>query len=170
MGAWRHVLLGKLKHPGKFEQHLIPFEPVHSIKNIQFPPNINRYLLRMIEIDAGANGSTAFVFSKLGRLGLLGFIELENSEQWVGTRVRLRGGRILPRKYVLPIQFGDYLASRAQRVWDAQARMSSVQRETVADTFRKNIDRFANSQLREAMEYDLSLFGDAAFTKDGGSD
>lgn len=77
----------------------------------------------------------------------------------------MHGGRIAPRRYVLPIQFGDYLADRARRVWKALEGMSDAQNENVTATFRANMDRFVNSRLLQAMEYDLRLFGDAAFTK-----
>jgi hypothetical protein len=163
---WAEFLLGKRKNPQQFEQHVIPFGPIRAIGEINFPPNINRYLLRMIEIDAGANSSAAFIFSKLGPLGLLGFVDLQKPEQWSGSKIRLRGGRIHPRNYTLPRQFGDYLGSRAKRVWDAQANTSPAQKEKIKATFLKNIDAFATSQLREAIEFDLSLFGDAALNKD----
>jgi hypothetical protein len=164
--VWAEFLLGRRKNPGQFEQHLIPFGPITNIAKIKFPPNINRYLLRMIEIDAGANFSTAFIFSKLGRLGLLGFIDLKKPEQWEGSKVRLRGGRLSPRVYGLPVQFGDYLASRAQRVWDAQAKTSPTQKNKIETAFLNNLDAFANSQLREAVELDIRLFGDAALNRD----
>jgi len=163
---WADFLLGKRKHPAQFEQHLIPFGPIRNIGEIIFPPNINRYLLRMIEIDTGASSSAAFIFSKLGPLGLLGFVDLQKPEQWSGSKIRLRGGRIHPRVYTLPHQFGDYLGSRAKRVWEAQANTSPAQKERIKATFLNNIDAFATSQLREAIEFDLALFGDAALNRD----
>jgi hypothetical protein len=123
-------------------------------------------LLRIIEIDAGASSSTAFVFSKLGRLGLLGFVDLQKPGQWSGSKVRLRGGRITPRVYTLPRQFGEYLGNRAQRVWDAQARTSPMQKKRIKSAFQRNLDAFANSQLREAVEFDVRLFGDSALNRD----
>jgi hypothetical protein len=164
--VWSDFLLGKSKHPEAFEQHLVPFGPIQRIREIQFPPNINRYLLRIIEIDAGASSSTAFVFSKLGRLGLLGFVDLQKPGQWSGSKVRLRGGRITPRVYTLPRQFGEYLGNRAQRVWDAQARTSPMQKKRIKSAFQRNLDAFANSQLREAVEFDVRLFGDSALNRD----
>ena len=164
--VWAEFLLGKYKHPGVFEQHLVPFGPIQNISKIQFPPNINRYLLRMIEIDAGANSSTAFIFSKFGRIGLMGFVDLQEPEHWSGSKIRLRGGRISPRVYTLPHQFGEYLGSRAQRVWDAQAQTSPAQKKKIKTAFLSNLDAFANSQLREAVELDVRLFGDSALNKD----
>ncbi len=164
--VWAKFLLGKCEHPGAFEQHLVPFGAIRSIGEIQYPPNINRYLLRVIEIDAGADSSTAFIFSKLGRLGLLGFVDLQKPNQWSGSKVRLRGGRISPRVYTVPRQFGEYLGSRAQRVWNAQAKTSPAQKKKIEAAFLSNLDAFANSQLREAVELDVRLFGDSALNRD----
>jgi hypothetical protein len=163
--TWASFLRGDREHPGVFEQHLIPFGPITRNIGIDFPPNINRYLLRNVEIDAGRSQSTAFVFSKLGRIGILGFIDLRNPEHWVGSKVRLRGGRIIPRSYKLPVQFGGYLADRAKRAWASMERMSDQQQEKVDTAIRANFDKFANSQVLEAMQYDVRLFGNAAFRR-----
>jgi hypothetical protein len=163
--TWAKVLRGEREHPGEFEQHLIPFGPIKGHGGIEFPPNINRYLLRTVEIDAGCSRSTAFVFSKLGRIGIVGFIQSKRPDHWSGTKVRLRGGRMTPRRYTLPAQFGNYLADRARRLWKALEGMSDPQSEKVNATIRANMDRFANSQLLRAMEHDVHLFGNAAFPK-----
>lgn len=114
--TWAEFLRGEQPHPGVFEQHLVPFGPIKSAGRIKFPPNINRYLLRMIEINFGSSPSTMFVYSKLGRLAVLGFIQLDYPHHWVGSKVRLRGGVLKPREYVFPTQFGGFLAQRAKRI------------------------------------------------------
>jgi hypothetical protein len=138
--TWREFLLGKAQHPGKFEQHLIPFHPVTQDARFSYPPNINRYLLRNVEIDVGCGSSTAFVFSKLGGLAVLGFIELKNPTHWVGTKIRLRGGMIKPRQFVLPLEFGRYLAGRAQNTLDALQNISDTQQQKIGATVLSNLD------------------------------
>jgi|SRR5581483_7633832 len=165
LDTWASFLRAELPHPAEFQQHLIPFGAIDASNVIDFPPNIHRYLLRAVEINAGSGGETAFIFSKLGRLGILGFIDLRRPEHWVGTRIKLRGGMIRPTRFVLPIQFGRYLADRAQRTWDALEQLSDFQVQKIDATVRKNIDRYANSQLFEATQKDVALFGNAAFRK-----
>lgn len=163
--TWRQFLLGEQPHPNSFEQHLLPFGPIKSKSAINWPPNINRYLLRTVEINAGCSDSIAFIFSKLGKFAVLGFISLEHPEQWSGSKIRLRGGSIKPRQYIFPIQLGHYLSDRATRAWNAMERMSDVQNEKVNATIRSDIDKFARSELRTAIEYDVALFGKDAFHK-----
>lgn len=85
--TWAEFLRGERDHPGTFEQHLVPFGPIKTNTSIKFPPNINRHLLRNVEIDLARGASTIFVFSKLGRLAVLGFVRLENPI--VGSAARL---------------------------------------------------------------------------------
>jgi hypothetical protein len=164
--VWGEFLRGKRPHPGEFEQHLIPLGPVTGGEaGINFPPNINRYLLRTIEINFGRNPSTMFVYSKFGRFAVLGFVQLSYPKQWVGSKVRLRGGAIKPRTYVFPKQFGEFLAERATRVWEVMDKISDAQQKNIDDTIRSDLDKFANSDFFRAMRFDVEAFGRAAFRK-----
>jgi hypothetical protein len=87
---------------------------------------MNRYLLRTIEINFGRNSSTMFVYSKFGRFAVLGFIQLSYPRQWVGSKVKLRGGVLKPREYVLPKQFGEFLADRGTRLWEVMDEISDA--------------------------------------------
>jgi hypothetical protein len=162
---WAEFLRGERPHPGEFEQHLIPFGPVNKKIGTTFPPNINRYLLRGVETDVARGPSTIFVFSKLGRLAVLGFICLRKPSHWVGSKIKLRGGNIKRREYVFPAQFGDYLSKRATRAWDATDKMSTTQQQKVDATIRSNVDRYANSDMHKTMAHDVRLFGSEAFHK-----
>jgi hypothetical protein len=163
--TWAKFLRGELPHPGVFEQHLVPFGAVSSESGSKFPPNINRYLLRTIEINFGRGPSTMFVYSKVGRFAILGFVQMDYPKQWIGSKVRLRGGVLKPREYVFPVQFGDFLADRAARVWEILDDMSGPQQRQVNETIRSNLDRFTNSDLFKAIQLDVGLFGRAAFRK-----
>jgi hypothetical protein len=165
LAVWAEFLRGERKHPGEFEQHLIPFAPVKDLFGIAFPPNINRYLMRHIEIDVACSQHTAFVFSKLGPFGLIGFIQLDRPGVWKNTRVRLRGGALRSRKHVLPLHFGKYLAHRSHKIWSAVQDISAVQRKRVFDTACANIDNLGKSDVFKTIEYDVALFGDRAFVK-----
>ena len=82
MAHWKDFLLGDAPHPAQFEQHMLPFGPVESYRNMEPPPNINRYFLRAMDVDVVHGGEkVAYVYSKIGRLVLLGFIEMPHSER-----------------------------------------------------------------------------------------
>jgi hypothetical protein len=163
--TWAQFLRGERPHPGKFEQHLVPFGPVRSRPGIELPPNINRYLLRIIEINFGRSASAMFVYSKLGRFAILGFVQLDYPKQWIGSKVRLRGGVLKPREYIFPIQFGEYLADRATRVWSVMDKISEPQQRKVDEAIRSDLDWFANTDLFKAIQLDVEMFGRAALRK-----
>jgi hypothetical protein len=161
--VWANFLLGKRPHPSGFEQHILPLGAIETASHMRLPPNINRYFLRGIQIDVACNRSTSIVFSKLGSIAIIGFINVPNAKDWTGTKVRVRGGTIKPRTYVIPAQFGHYLLEKAEGAWDDMARMSSAQRRKVDDHVRANLDQFANSDVFKAMQFDVDMFGHRAF-------
>jgi hypothetical protein len=160
--TWRGFLLEKNRHPGRFEQHLLPLDSVDHF-TLELPANFNRYVLRAVEIDAVHGEKTAFIFSKLGRFFILGFIDVVHASRWAGTKVHVRDGVIQPRQYTLPIEFGDYLVDRAKRHAAIYGKISDAQRRKIDEAFRKNIDRVANSETFNAMTEDVRTFGSAAF-------
>lgn len=165
LDTWLRFLRGELPHPGMFEQHLVPFGPMTGALRTKWPPNINRYLLRTIEINFGSSASAMFVYSKLGRFAVLGFVKLDFPKQWIGSRVRLRGGVLKPREYIFPVQFGDFLAYRARKVQDIMAEMSETQQRKVDDAIRADLDWFADTDLFRAIQLDVEMFGKSALRK-----
>jgi hypothetical protein len=165
LGAWVAFLLDKLPHPGRYEQHLILFNAIDgegtTLRNL--PANINRYILRTVDLDAVRNSSTAFVLSKIGRFFIIGFIDVPYPRQWVGTKVNANLGTVGGADYTLPRQFGDYLVEQARRFAAMHAKISDTQWARVDETMWQNLDRVARSGSMEAMRHDVRLAGKAAF-------
>jgi hypothetical protein len=164
LDVWRRFLLGELPNPGKHEQHLLPLDIIKSTA-FNLPPNINRYLTRAVELDVGCSASSAFVFSKLGRFAIFGFINVLKPRSWEGTKVGVRGGTIRPRQYVLPSQVGKYLSDRAQRAWTSMRGLSETEQHKIDKHIMANPDKFIHSDLYRAMEQDIELFGADAFSR-----
>jgi hypothetical protein len=161
---WRDFLLGAHRNPEKFEIHLLPVDGLgHGGDVSMWPPTINRYMLRAVDTDVAHGGSTAFVYVKLPRFVFLGFTRLDHPKQWVGTKVHATEGMIEPRRFVLPIQFGEYLSDRAKRMDKVQTSISARQRERINESIAANVDKLAGSDLLTAMQQDVELFGDSAF-------
>src|SRR3989339_1637581 len=80
--SWREFLLGYRPNPGVFEQHMILFDLIGSmadVDSIDLPGNFNRFLVRGTYINiAHAKGHPLFVFSKMGRMCVLGFIGIKS--------------------------------------------------------------------------------------------
>lgn len=164
--VWKEFLLDKQPHPNKHEQHIIPLDAIESYTGGEMPANINRYILRTVDIDTVWGGNSAFVYSKLERFVILGFIEMPKPRQWEGSKVHVKHGVVGPKNYTIPAQFGEYFMGKAKRMSEVQAKISDKQNEKITDTFKKNIDKLANSESFRAMENDVRLFGDKAFRKD----
>lgn len=166
--VWKEFLLGQRPHPGGYRQHLIPCEEIHSMT---FPagevsPHINRYLMRAIDMALVRGEATNFVYSKLGRFIILGFIREDHPNRWQGSKVHAKRGILEPRSYSLPIQLFRFINGRANTIIQAISEISPRQREKIERSLRNNKDRFINSDQFLAIDSDARLFGMAAFDQE----
>lgn len=161
--TWAEFLKGSVRHPGKFEQHFLPLDAVGNSTDRNLPANINRYLLRTIGIDVVQSSDTTFVYSKLCKFVIFGFIDVKHPQQWEGTKVRVGGGVIGPRKYALPHQLRGYIVEKANQVAALHRGMSENQRKVIDATMWRDLDRVASSGTFEAMRHDVDIFGQPAF-------
>lgn len=165
--AWKAFLLAQQQHPGPFRQHLLPFDTIESIRSRQdLSPNLNRYLMRTTDMDLCGGETVSFVYSKLGRFVILGFIRQDRPNQWQGSRVHLRTGQIEPRKYTINRGLFDYLNARARLVAELQSGISPRQAQKSDEARRTNVENYVESDEFLAMLNDLRMFGEAAFTRD----
>jgi hypothetical protein len=163
LSAWSDFLLGKTPHPGRHQQHLLPLDTLESYSAGKLPANINRYVLRTVEMDVVRSADAVFAFSKIGKLIVLGFIDVAFPNQWVGTKVHVRDGVIGPGDYTVPRQFGDYLLERTERLATVHSKISDTQRERISETMMRDLDRLAQSESFKAMQHDVVLSGTEAF-------
>lgn len=164
--VWKEFLLDKQPHPNKHEQHLILLDAIESYTGGDMPTNINRYILRTVDIDTVCGGNSAFVYSKLERFVILGFIEMPKPRQWEGSKIHVKQGIVGPKIRTLQPQFVEYFMSKANRMAGVQAKISDRQNKKINETFKKNVDKIATSETYRAMEHDVRLFGEKAFRKD----
>jgi len=164
--TWKAFLLGQRPHPGPFRQHLLPFDAIESITSSQdLSPNFNRYLMRTTDVDL-CGSETSFVYSKLGRFVILGFVRQDRPNQWQGSRVHVRTGRIEPTRYTITRGFFDYLNTRARLVAELQSGISPRQAQKIDKALHANAEKYIGSDEFLAMLNDLRMFGEAAFTRD----
>jgi hypothetical protein len=163
--TWSRFLRGEYKHTGAFEIHMLPLGEIADHGGQKFSPNINRYLTRAVEINAGSSDTICFTYSKLGPFVILGFVESLYPRQWKGTKVEYRGGWFGPKDYTMPAGLVEYLNDRAMRTRGATEKISVPQQEKIAQSVRDNADRFLQSGLFRAMQRDIEMFGADAFAK-----
>lgn len=161
--TWRRFLLGEVPHPGRFEQHLLPLDVIERKSAPPISPFLNRYFLRNVDMDAACSNTSAFVFTKMCRLALFGFIKEENPRNWVGTKLHVKAGSIGPRDYVISKMIWTYFNERADRSAKLLANLSPRQRQSIRDGFKKDADKIAESEVFRAMSYDIAHSGNDAF-------
>lgn len=163
--VWREYLLSKRRHPGKHEQHILFLGAIKKHTFDELPTNINRYLLRVIDMDAIYTDDTAHVYTKMGPVVIVGSINVPKSKEWVGTKIHVKHGNIVSPKYTLPLNFGNYLQDRARNCEGFYNKISKKQANKINQAYDKDIDKVVKSKTWEAMAHDVDLFGDKAFTK-----
>lgn len=163
--TWRQFLLGELKNPGSFNQHLLPTDVVESYQGPRISPYLNRYLLRNVHIDVISTQDSVYVYAKMCRLVLFGRIQEKHPQLWDGMQLHLRQGDIRPRDYRLPEGIADYMNRKANENKNILESMSSRQHEIIDAMFDKNVDAIANSEAFRAMGYDIAHSGKEAFSK-----
>ncbi len=162
--AWRSFLLGHAAHPGDFRQLILPMDEIAGF-DADTPANINRYLMRTIELDVPRSDRWAYTFVKMGRFIVLGQLSDDDSSKWRAARISAREGTIEPRRFTLPLAFWNYLRGRARKTRDTLESMSPKQHEKVDDAFRQNLSRYADSDAFRAMKADVDAFGADAFSR-----
>jgi hypothetical protein len=162
--AWQCFLLGRSPNPGSFQQHMLPMDIVTHSTGTDTPPNLNQWILRCMEMDVVSNVEAAYVYTKMCRFILFGFIAMPNARQWKGMKLHVNGGTIGGKShYVLPGRVGRYLNSRAENMHRLQRAISQRQREVIEKNWRDNPERVLSSESMRALSEDLRLFGDAAY-------
>jgi hypothetical protein len=146
MSHWKQFILDHVPHPDRFEQHMIVFDAIESASAGNLPANMNRYILRTVDLDAVRSDSTALILSKLGKIIILGFIDVTYPKQWMGTKIHVRSGRIGDAKITVPKQLFDYLIEEAKGFAAIHTRISDTQQARMDETMWKNLDRVGKSK------------------------
>lgn len=162
LAVWRGFLLGELPNPSQFEQHLVITDVIKNYSGPKISPFLNRYLLRTVHMSVICSNKSAMVYTKMGRLILIGFIQ-GNSEGWKGTKLHINKGLIMPRDYRLPQNIADYWNEQANEGAKALASISAKQSKKIQEYILNNADELSTSDLFRAMQYDVYHSGKDAF-------
>lgn len=165
--TWREFLLDLRPHPGRFEQHLLPLGAIACATDRDLPVNINRYLLRGADMTVAHAKSKekAFVYAKMCRIVLIGFIEMSYPQRWKGSKLNSNGGSVGGHThYQLPVGFLEFLKDRARNAARAYKSISQRQKDKIAKDYdKKDLDEIVKSESFRALHEDVLLFDEAAF-------
>jgi len=162
--VWGDFLLGKRKNPDRFCQYLVPFDIIERLNLPKPSPFLNRYLLRAIDVNIASNNKLSFVYVKLAHLALFGIIDERYPNHWTGTKIHLRKGVIGRKKLKFPAGIDEYLNHRSNKAASVLANMSETQKEKVEEMIQNNMNDKRKFEIFEALNQDIYLFGDEAFS------
>lgn len=168
--TWRDFLLHAISNPGRFEQHILPFDPLLLVDLIRdrgdLPKNINRYLMRSVDVHVAPAQNKAIVYAKMCRVMLVGFIEMPHPKHWHGTKIHISKGTLGNEKYLIPRTFGHYIRQRAKAMQTAQNLITGRQRRQTMELAMRDPNRTAESESFGAFQADVELFGKAVFEQE----
>ncbi len=162
--TWKEFLLNKRPHPARFEQHILPFPGlIKNHSDPKMPSNINRYITRSIDIAAASSENAAFTYAKLGRIILIGFIEMPNPNHWHHTKIHVNRGNLAKKHYKAHETFRNFMYYQARKAQNSMKKISDKQWDRISEDYEKQSDKYRASEMFKAMTHDFILFGDAAF-------
>ena len=153
---WREFLLNERPNPAQYEQHMVLFGPIEHT-TLKIPSNMNRYLLRAPEIDIVFTSKSVFIYSKLCRAVVFGFIEMPQAKKWTGTKLHVNAGRVPDGRIFMDQAVIDYMMARARRLEDLTQSMSPAQRQRIEDAFKRDPNRVLSSDSVRARNADIEL-------------
>ena len=155
LATWAAFLGGSRPDLGRFEQHILPMDAIAESSDESLPDHINRYFLRVVEIDRICTQQSAFVYLKLARFILIGFIREPEAPFWQGTKVNIESGTIGPRELSVPDWLWNFFKERAHRVAKIESGISDRQKAKAEATAQSNPERTLNSETLRAMVEDV---------------
>ncbi|MGD0283484.1 MAG: hypothetical protein ABSB95_14105 [Dissulfurispiraceae bacterium] len=162
--TWQEFLFDERPHPDGCEQHLLPFLGlIGNYSGTGMPSNFNRYVSRSVDIDVACSATEAFVYAKMCRILLIGFIEMDHRERWRDTKVHLKHGILEKNHYKVPATVSNFMFYKAHRLQEVEKRISDRQWKRIDKDYRKYSDEFHGSEMFKAITQDSILFGEAAF-------
>ncbi len=168
LDTWKEFLLDRRPNPDRFEQHMLLLKPIVNPFDRSAPSNTHRYILRSIELDAPHAQSLLYVYVKMCRVFLLGFIEMPGAKKWKGTKLHVKQGTLGGERCVVSSGFLEFVKARAQNMVRLEQALSPRQRQRIADTYQRNLERAFRSETMRALDLDALYFGDEAFQERSG--
>ncbi len=164
--VWREFLLDKRPHPDKYQQHILPMDLIENHNDPNMPANINSYILRSVDMDVVWFEKRAFVYTKMCRIIIIGFIDETRPNHWKETKIHVHKGIVGETlQYKIPGDFIGYLKDRANKVRSSLEGISEKQWDRIDQAYSKDMDRAMDSETFKATDQDVKMFGDKAFVK-----
>jgi hypothetical protein len=162
MERWRAFMLGDEENPSIHRVHFLPLGVLSGFTGVEPPGGMNTYLVRTVQTDVlgGGDRHGAWAFSKIGPAAFVGFISPPPRLQWKGTALHVRRG-LVPKDGGMPLVLFRYFEEQARNMVKAvREDLSPRQQERIAEAYRHNPERVAQSDTTRVMRADVEMFGD----------
>jgi hypothetical protein len=162
--VWQEFLLDKRSHPVTFEIHIFPLRGyITERTDPKLPSNFNRYMARAIDIDVVCTKTEAFVYAKMMRVLLIGFIEMNHRERWRNSIIHVNKGDLDNKHYKIQPKLTAFMYYKARRAQEINKTLSEKQWEIISNDYEKNKEKYIDSEMFRVMTHDYIMFGDDAF-------
>lgn len=164
LNIWKEFLLNKQPHPAEYEQHMLPFRGfIEDSNDPELPSNFNQYVSRSIDVDAACNKTEAFIYVKMCRILLIGFIAMDHPNDWRDTKIHVNQGILEKKHYKIPGTIRSFMYYKAKKGQKVLRSMSKRQWDRIGQDYEKNPEKFRDSEMFHAITCDSKMFGDQAF-------
>jgi hypothetical protein len=113
-----------------------------------------------MQIDVLASNEQVVVFSKLGRLIVIGFVQ-PAEHQWRGWKIHVRKGSLPVQTFRMPWPMLRFMADSANDYWNSYEQMSPRQQELAGSGAAQSMAE--QDEAFVAFQADVALSGSAAF-------
>jgi hypothetical protein len=159
LDMWKRFLNNESPNPCKHQQHMIVLNEVTGGAG-NIPTNINRYILRTVARGIYSINSKTYVYTKMGKILLIGFIEYHKPRRyWNGSQIHAKKGILESNMSVLPPEEIGFFLSRAEKLQLIESSTSPKERDKIDEIYKKKKKKALDSETVKATQLDIELFG-----------
>ncbi|MBI4293426.1 MAG: hypothetical protein HY661_18275 [Betaproteobacteria bacterium] len=138
---WRQFLLGEAMKPGRASCHAVIFAQ-KLVLGVGAPAQatsdgFQRYFQSTVDVNVISDGRQPFVYAKLGRLLIFGFVP--EGTGYRNSRVALRSSTLGPGAYQLPPAIFGTLLHNAANIFAAIKSLSPRQKQRIDDSIARTL-------------------------------
>ncbi|MDR4504545.1 MAG: hypothetical protein MRK01_07100 [Candidatus Scalindua sp.] len=94
---------------------------------------------------------------------LISFIAIDRPDDWRDTKIHVNRGILEKNHYKVPETVRNFMYYKAKRGQKVLRSMSDRQWDRIGQDYKKNPEKFRDSEMFHAITRDSIMFGDEAF-------
>ena len=153
---WKEFLLDTNTPLNEFRQHLLLVRRVSAYSD-GFPPQLNVYFRRTIEVDVLRVKKHVVVYVHFPCFVFMGVVRDDDPQSWISTEVQKTGGAF-PVYQQIPHCFNEYFAYKIRKAHDASQSMNEKQKQKINDFVEANPTKVADSETQRAKDDDAAMY------------